>query len=196
MCGAMGRRKAQTGFTLIEILITTVILATALLGLIVVQGLSKVSSYEARQRTLAMYVSSDIVERLRLNKNAWLNTKLPDSDDTYSTTISSSSLTLPGCATSFVLASACAQSALVDFDLYNFQEQLLGTATASVNSALLSPTGCIELTRIGANSMLSAVITIAWQSREKFNGTLQQTGSTSCGSAGKTHRQIVVRTVI
>lgn len=188
--------QSNAGFTLIEILITAVILSVALLGLIVVQGLSKVSSYEARQRTLAMYVSNDMLERLRLNKTAWINSKLATTDATYSTAISASTLTLPGCASSFVLASGCTQSDLVNFDLFNFQEQLLGSATTNVKSALLSPTGCLQLTRIGSQNMATAVITIAWQSREKISGSLQQSGNVTCGSAGQTHRQLVVRTTI
>lgn len=196
MCRATGRCHGHMGFTLIEILITAVILSTALLGLIVVQGLSKVSSYEARQRTLAMYVGNDMVERLRLNKSAWINTKLPNSNDTFATSVSSASLTLPACATSFVLASGCSQSALVDFDLFNFQEQLRGTATENVNNALLSPIGCLSLTRIGSNNMASAVITIAWQSKEKINGAAQQSANVTCGSASRNHRQYVLRTVI
>lgn len=196
MCRRTGISRVASGFTLIEILVTAIILSTALLGLVMVQGLSKVSSYEARQRTLAMYVTNDMVERLRLNKSAWINTKLPNSGDTYSTAISSAALTLPGCATSFVLASGCSQSALVDFDLFNFQEQLLGTATANVNSALLAPTGCLALSRIGSNNMASVVITIAWQSKEKMNGSAQQSANVTCGTASQKHRQLVVRTVI
>ncbi len=45
-------RKIQSGFTLIEVLVTAIILSVSLLGLVGLQGISKYSSYEARQNTL------------------------------------------------------------------------------------------------------------------------------------------------
>nr|WP_321241732.1 type IV pilus modification protein PilV [uncultured Tolumonas sp.] len=184
------------GFTLIEVLIAATILTISLLGLIVLQGVSKFSSYEARQRTIAMYVATDLQDRLRLNKTAWITTQLAGSGSTFSSTVSGSSLTVPDCAQTSGLMSNCSQADLVNLDLYSFQNQLQGTSTVGTSNAMMAPTGCIQMTRIGSENAANVTITVSWQSKEELNGTLQNAGNTSCGTGGRSHRQYVVRTVL
>jgi type IV pilus assembly protein PilV len=66
----MNARGAR-GFTLIEILIALVILAFGLLSLARVQARASLTEVEARQRTQAMTLVQDMVDRINLNrKNA------------------------------------------------------------------------------------------------------------------------------
>ena len=59
------------GFTLIEVLIALVILAFGLLSLARMQARASVTEIEARQRTQAMALVQDMVDRINLNrKNA------------------------------------------------------------------------------------------------------------------------------
>ncbi len=61
----------QRGFSLLEVMITAVILSLGLLGLVALQTHSKFASYEARQRTIASWLANDMVERVRINRDSW-----------------------------------------------------------------------------------------------------------------------------
>jgi type IV pilus assembly protein PilV len=61
----------RTGFSLLEVMIAAVVLSFGLLGLVALQTTSKFSGYEARQRTIASWLATDIVERARINRSVW-----------------------------------------------------------------------------------------------------------------------------
>ena len=61
----------ERGFSLLEVMITAVILSLGLLGLVALQTHSKFASYEARQRTIASWLANDMVERVRINRDSW-----------------------------------------------------------------------------------------------------------------------------
>lgn len=63
----IGTRHAQTGFTLIEVLVTFVILAIGVLGIVTLMLTAKTSEYEAVQRTRAVTIADGMVERIRNN---------------------------------------------------------------------------------------------------------------------------------
>ncbi len=189
-------KRHQQGFTLLDVLIAAIVLSVSLLGLIVLQGVSKYSSYEARQRTIAMYIATDMQDRLRLNKSAWFSQQLAGNGTTYSAVISGTTLAIPSCAQTSGLMANCSQSDLVNLDLFSFQENLRGSYVSGSGSVMISPVGCIQMSRIASQNAANAVITISWQDREELNGAFQNSANTACGTAGKTHRQYVVRTVI
>jgi len=60
----------QTGFSLLEILISIVILAIGLLGLAALQTTSLKNNHSAQYRTTATVSAYDIIDRMRLNPNA------------------------------------------------------------------------------------------------------------------------------
>lgn len=62
--------KQQRGFTLLEILVTLVILAIGLLGLLSLQMVSLKNNHSAQLRTTAIVHAYDILDRIRLNKSA------------------------------------------------------------------------------------------------------------------------------
>lgn len=64
---ASGYRHAR-GFTMLEVLIALVILAFGLLSLARVQSRAAVTEMEARQRTQAMALVQDMVDRINLNR--------------------------------------------------------------------------------------------------------------------------------
>lgn len=61
-------RKAQSGFTLLEVLVTMVVLALGLLGYAGLQMASLKNSASAYQRSQATILAYDIIDRLRANK--------------------------------------------------------------------------------------------------------------------------------
>ena len=60
----------QTGFTLLEILISIFILAIGLLGLAALQTTSLKNNHSAQYRTTATVSAYDIIDRMRLNPDA------------------------------------------------------------------------------------------------------------------------------
>ena len=59
------------GFSLIEIMISSFILALGVLGLVSMQSIALKSTVEIQQRTLANSLIADISERMQLNR-LWL----------------------------------------------------------------------------------------------------------------------------
>lgn len=57
----------QTGVTLIEILVTVVIIAVGLLGLAVMQNISVKAAYDSYLRTQASFIAYDLIDRIRAN---------------------------------------------------------------------------------------------------------------------------------
>ncbi len=62
-----GSARAQTGFTLIEVLITFLILAVGLLGLAGLQVTTLDSQFEAYQRAQAVMLAEDMANRIRVD---------------------------------------------------------------------------------------------------------------------------------
>ncbi len=70
MTSSPSKAENQKGFTLLEILVTLVILAIGLLGLLSLQMVSLKNNHSAQQRTTAIVHAYDILDRIRLNKTA------------------------------------------------------------------------------------------------------------------------------
>jgi len=62
--------RKQTGFSLLEVLISIVVLAIGLLGLAALQTTSLKNNHSAQYRTTATVLSYDIIDRMRLNQTA------------------------------------------------------------------------------------------------------------------------------
>lgn len=60
----------HAGFSLLEVLITVFILAIGLLGLAALQTTSLKNNHSAQHRTSAVVLAYDIIDRMRLNRDA------------------------------------------------------------------------------------------------------------------------------
>lgn len=76
MRSAITQKKGNQGFSLIEALVTVVLLAISLLGLASLQGQALSLNTDAYARSQASILAADIIERIRSNPAA-----LPDYDD-------------------------------------------------------------------------------------------------------------------
>lgn len=135
-----GRAARARGFTLVEVLITIVVTAIGLLTVAGLQAASKRVSYESAQRTAAIALAQDMVERIRANPGArasYLTASLANQDATSATLGTD-------CA-----ATTCTSTELAAYDVYLWGQKLLGVEEKSGTTAaggLLDPTGCIRQT--------------------------------------------------
>lgn len=62
------RRRRQRGVTLIEVLVAAMVLAVGLLGLAALLGSAMQSNQHANARTQAVFLASDMMDRVRANR--------------------------------------------------------------------------------------------------------------------------------
>jgi len=102
----MIKHRHFQGVTLIELLVTMVIVSVGVLGVAGLQIVSLQQAREAGQRMIALQAANDLLDRIRVNKNqsyAWAR----------STAISAASAT--NCA-----AASCTAASLKDYDLQHW----------------------------------------------------------------------------
>jgi len=148
----------QHGTTMIEVLVTIVILAFGLLGLVGLQSRLQVSEMEAYQRSQALILLEDMANRIATNRNFAAN---------YVTT------TPLGTGHNCTIDSTSSRK---DRDSCEWSNALQGAAELSGTSkvgALIGGRGCVE--SLGSGEYL---ITVAWQGM----GPLQAPpASVACG---------------
>jgi type IV pilus assembly protein PilV len=110
--GTQGRRSQERGFSLIEALVAVLIVAIGLLGMgqLTLTGLRE--SAAALTRTEAVYLISDMMERIRAN---------PDARDAYDCASYVSAPAERGCAPSGAPAIQCTARELAEDDLARWQ---------------------------------------------------------------------------
>lgn len=152
----MGRRINATrpagyrdrGFSLIEVLVTILILMVGLLGLAGLQGRALTAQMESYQRSQALILLKDMADRINANrKNA-------------------ADYVTAGLGTGAACPAAVAGN-IASADLNEWCEALLGAAEtqggASVG-AMIGARGCVyEITPLAAGVMGEYLIAVAWQ---------------------------------
>ncbi|WP_439892704.1 type IV pilus modification protein PilV [Ralstonia sp. 25C] len=164
------RRAQQRGTTLIEILISVVILLVALLGAAGLMARSNQSEMESYQREQALTLLQDMTARLNANRQVAVCYAVAGA----TTTAGNGGVSAPTCA-----AGTAAQQATVAADLAAWNTALLGTAESTASGtiavgAMIGARGCIEA--VDTTNQIYR-ITVAWQ------GLVQTTASSlPCGS--------------
>lgn len=172
----------QIGTTLLEVLVTIVILASGLLGLAALQVTLVVAEAESYQRAQAILLVNDMVERITTNRSAaasYVSTAVYGVSDA----------TPPAqCAT--------APSTAVSRDLCDWSKSLQGAAerktsggTTTQVGGLGGGRGCIEL--VQAQDATTGVctpgiyrVTVAWQGSNKTTVPAVTCGSGLYGASG------------
>lgn len=179
----------QSGFTLVETMVTVFVVAIGLLTAAVLQAASKKATYEATQRTVATTLAQDIIERMRANYvNASSNLAA------YATASSGLSAANPPTAPSCGDASSppCTAQQQAQFDLYNWWQALDGASetitsggSTSNVGGLSDVTGCITVPATPGNQVQ---VTIAWRGLTAVYQNLSQSDpndptSSLCGAS-------------
>jgi type IV pilus assembly protein PilV len=185
--------KMQRGVSLIEVLVTLVIISIGLLGTASLQVVSKRANFESVQRTTAAQLANDYLQRMRGNRSA-LDNYLVD------TSLGGKSLgdtPAKDCAADGV---DCVNSELASFDQWQWERQLDGAMEriGSVNAGgLLEPTACV----VGPGGGVDGVyeVAIAWRGgTEHVNPTIHDCGEGSgkYGDSDEFRHVLVMQTYI
>lgn len=181
-----GSKAAQRGATLIEVLISVVILLVALLGAAGMMVRSNQTEMESYQRVQALTLLQDMVTRLNANRQVAACYAVAGA----MTTAGTGGLSAPSCT-----AGTAAQQATVAADLAAWNSALLGnaeqanTASGSVAlGAMIGARGCIEA--IDTAKQIYRV-TVAWQGLVKTVAPALPCGSGNSNFGDDTYRRAI-----
>ena len=145
----------QSGFSLIEVLITLIILAIGLMGLAGLQSRMLNAEFESYQRSQALMLVEDMVSRIRSNPAA-ARTSSYSGNAVY--------------GTGNVLGDdACDPANTTTFDLCSWSAALKGASVALNDAdetqvgAMIGARGCIETVSGSATSEVVIRVTVAWE---------------------------------
>jgi type IV pilus assembly protein PilV len=183
----MPAQALQRGATLIEILVTLVILAFGLLGMAGLQAQLQVSEMESYQRSQALLLLNDMANRIAVNRN---------NAGSYVTGTSSPLGTGATCGT------VTTSSTRAQIDLSEWCNALLGAAEVSGTDkvgAMIGARGCVTL-----SGTTDYRIEIAWQGLSPLGtpptglacGANQYDSATTGAACSSDHCRRVVSTVV
>lgn len=188
-----------------EVLVTLIIIAFGLLGIVKMQLLAKRYTLDAVQRTHASLYADDILERMRANRHtdlkpyALLGARV--GHQTYAEPA------VPACTP----ADPCQPTDTIQRDLWEWQQLMDGIAERYSNEnyglkqragsgGLIFPTGCLDVTDSAVGNGYDVTVTIAWQGLFKAGDAQVASGIAACGAnpaeTNYYHRQLTVRTFI
>lgn len=155
--------KKQAGISLIEVLVSMLIVAFGVLGLAALQARAMNSEFESYQRSQAVILADDMVERIRMNRTAMGSFKnISNSTDGsgYLGTAGSGSYTLDCSAPGQAVADLCAWNGLLQGAAQK------NSSNASIG-AMIGARGCItydpttEVTGVPDSGLFT--VTVVWQ---------------------------------
>jgi type IV pilus assembly protein PilV len=150
----MKRLLPQRGFSLIEVLVTMLILAIGLMGLAGLQARMVATELEAYQRAQALMIAHDMANRLRANPNGARQSHYSGSQ-------------VYGVGSSFDSDCSEDEDDGVMRDLCNWSSVLKGAAAEDKDGlqigAMIGGRGCIETLSGNSNSQVLIRVTVAWQ---------------------------------
>lgn len=191
--------SGQSGFTLIEVMISAVILSIGVVGIVSVLTMTKVFQHESIQRARAVELADGIFERIRRNPAgvAGYDTGLLAPLGAASTGDEPD----PNCR-----GTSCDAAQLASHDLWDWERLLDGASTTIVDGedtintvGLRNVRACIDFTADAdrVNTGIVDVI-IQWQGINETSDAVAASG-VECGDAGEedpTWRQLIVSSYV
>jgi type IV pilus assembly protein PilV len=156
-------RRGNGGLSLIEILVTLVIVAIGLLGLAATQATLQTADVEAYQRAQALVLANDMLDRINANRYAAPCYAITDAatGSTFTGTIGTGHLGAPACALGSATAEQVAQA---NADLADWDRLLQGAAEARDGvevGAMNGARGCVSFNAASA----AYTVVVSWQGR-------------------------------
>jgi type IV pilus assembly protein PilV len=168
-----GLISRQRGVGMVEVLVTLVIISVGFLNMAALQTIAKRSNFDAVQRTTAVMLAHDIVERMRGNPGVLSN---------YLTNgIGNGTRTTP--ARDCGAGVACTPLQLAVYDLYEWEQAIDGVSesrtiagTPTQTGGLVNPMACITGPALGGPGIYT--ITLVWRGLAE----LANTSGSACGA--------------
>ncbi len=137
------RRRRQDGFTLVELLVTMLIVTVGLLGLAKMQAAAVSNTSLSRTRALMTYQAEALAGMIRANKGFWVTTGSPTAWPAFNVTsagvASNTGMTTTSSCVNTTGASACQPAELAYNDMYTWAAQFNdGTASSAFQGASAS----------------------------------------------------------
>jgi type IV pilus assembly protein PilV len=171
----------RNGFSLIEVMVSLVILVIGLIGIFNLHIMSKQGSFESFQQTQASYYANDMINRMRLNS---AQLALYANGSPYSGIPSAVS---QRCDSATVF---CSASQMAQWDIFEWQSSFIGTSevinTKNVGG-LDTATGCIN---VNGNIV---TVTMSWKA---IRSSSDSGDVNACGTASDKRRIYSIQTVI
>ncbi|MFT5709767.1 MAG: type IV pilus assembly protein PilV [Halioglobus sp.] len=172
--------RSQRGFTLIEVLVTFVVLAIGLLGIVSLQALSKTSQHQGIQRTRAVAIADGMLEKIRINP-AGLATYAIGLNPLGDGTISSEPT--PNC-----ISAVCNTTQMAAHDLWQWEQALDGTTVTVggvATAGLINPQACVIFTAATGKTNTGLLqVLVQWSDlRETIDAVQAGDVDVACGGA-------------
>mgnify|MGYP006188879267 FL=1 len=183
----MNQATRQRGFTLIEILVAVVVLVVGVLGVVVLEVTSKRGTFDALQRSTATSLAEDILERMRANPNAVRT-------NSYNLVLGEG-LIAPPAVDCVGINASCSAAQLAAFDLYQFEQRVLGTEADTDGAAvggLIEPTVCVD------HAQGAVTVVVVWRGQVALADPADGAEAfvADCGARSEFRRQFVVHSFI
>jgi len=170
------------GFTLLETLIAFFVLTIGLLGAVALQARAKQASYDSLQRTAALALAQDIIQRIRVNDTAAL-VALYDVDFTSDDEIS----TVQSCIDSF-----CTSAQIATYDITQWKKAI---KAKELTGAMADATVCINPVLSSGVSGIDVQVVISWGGRQNIAQNTENS-AVECCSSTENRRLVVVNSFI
>lgn len=183
----------QSGVSLVEVLVTLILISVALLGTASLQIVSKQSNFHAVQRTTAAHLVNDLIQRMRSNREV-LEDYFPDEE------LGGGSLGQQPDVDCAAVNANCAGTQLAAYDLWQWEQQLDGAMEKSGSrntGGLLEPTACITGPVTGDDGIYQ--VAIAWRGQtEHVNPVIHDCGEDTgkYGTSNEYRHVLVMETYI
>ena len=182
--------RKLNGIGMIEVLVTILIVGIGMLAVARMQIISMQANHEAFQRSLAVQLGNDIIDKIRAVSS--FNIAGYDAQVLGGNTITAEPT--PNCTG---VVTSCTMNQKIVHDLWEWEQLLDGSneLSAGVNSGgLINANGCINV----SNNHIEVII--AWDGFSNAVKSTAVTAASNCGSLGATalqkRRQITIQTVI
>jgi len=149
--------KQQSGFTLIEVLVATLVLTVGILGVAAMQMVSFQTNQSAYARSQAVYLAQDIFDRMRANPAGYRSTTVYNSVDTTDTS------TIPGDPSCVTTNGGCSPQQMGQQDLREWADAFYNVTSRDEYRPRL-PNGSASLDRIGTTDEFEVIV--SWDDRD------------------------------
>jgi len=146
-----------SGFTLIEVLVSLIIIAVGMLGLAKIQALTYASTGIASLQSLAAFQASSLVSAMRANRGYWASVATPftfTATGTTITTATDATLKNTYVCTSGGGDAPCTPVKVAAYDLQNW--------VTALNNVLPNPTATISCPTPAGGTPLGCTIQVNW----------------------------------